>query len=150
MTKKQTTEPRMLDEWTYLDEGVVPFDTLDKLIAAIQERAAHGIGFVKVADQGMILPKRQGRGFIQQPVIRVVATAFDPRTNEILLWDKKWPAASGRVTIHDRGKGTHGGDPTARAIREEVERRLVAAGFQVREGEYTQASVYRQLAGLDL
>ncbi len=56
---------------------------------------------------------------MMQPMVRVVATAFDYKANEILRWDDKWDVGSGAVSIDATAERGHHNDPTgARTLRQ--------------------------------
>jgi hypothetical protein len=54
---------------------VVHFDAIQEFFDALQAR--EHIRLVKVADQGLVEPARRGATLVMQPMVRVVATAFD-------------------------------------------------------------------------
>lgn len=106
------------------------------------------IRLVKVDDQGLVEPAQQGRAFVMQPRVRVVATAFDHKTNEILRWQQKWDVGSGKVTINAiSGHAAHR-DPTGIRTREQMIAALELMGYQVSQGEWTPTSIAGILAGI--
>lgn len=105
------------------------------------------IRHVKVNDQGLVEPAKQGTAFVMQPRVRIVATAFDPKDNEILRWQHKWDVGSGTVTINaPSGQGVHR-DRTGARTRDQTIAALELMGYQVSRGEWTPASIAGILAG---
>src|SRR3954451_16242947 len=102
------------------DVRPVDFDTFAKFLAELGKPERSHVRLVKVEDQGLVEPARQGPAFVMQPRVRVVATAFDHKTNEILRWQHKWDVGSGTVTIHaESGQDSHR-DPTGARTRDQA------------------------------
>lgn len=127
------------------------FQTLADLLAELAKEDRAHIRLVKVEDQGLVEPVRQGKALVMQPRIRVVATAFDYKTNEILRWERKWDVGVGRGTSDPAsGSAGHGPphDPTGTRTRDEVIAAFESRGYQVSRGEWTPRAVLAALAGL--
>src|ERR1700757_5080445 len=77
----------------------VDFGSFKEFQTELQKPERSHIRLIKVDDQGLVEPARQGSAFVMQPRVRIVATAFDHKTNEILRWQHKWDVGSGTVTI---------------------------------------------------
>src|SRR5260221_7640532 len=92
------------------ESPIKPFKSIRAFLEALE--AKPHIHLVKVADQGLVEPARRGSALVMQPMVRVVATAFDFKTNKILRWDDKWDVGSGVVSLDvTRGSVRHD-DPT--------------------------------------
>ena len=129
------------------DVRLVDYATFANLLTELGTPDRSHIRLVKVDDQGLVEPARQGTAFVMQPRVRVVATAFDHKTNEILRWQSKWDVGSGTVTVHaPSGEGTHR-DPTGARTRDQAIAALELRGYQVSRGEWTPASITAILAG---
>lgn len=114
------------------------FDTLADLLEELAREDRAHIRLVKVDDQGLVEPVRQGKALVMQPRVRVVASAFDYKTSEILRWERKWDVGVGQATA----------DPTGMRTRDEAIAAIESRGFQVSRGEWTPRTVTAALAGL--
>ena len=85
-----------------------------------------------------------------QPMVRVVATAFDYDKNEILRWADKWDVGSGTVTMDvTPGQGRHN-DPTGALTRDKIILECQKRSLQVvRDQEWTPSDLIGTLAGID-
>ena len=119
------------------------FTTFDNFLTAIASRTY--LRLVKVDDQGLVEPARQGSAFVMQPRVRIVATALDFKTGEILRYQNKWDVGSNRVTVHGFGQGSYN-DPTGDKTRARIIAALEARGFSVSSGEWTRESAAAALA----
>ena len=109
----------------------VAFQTLADLLAELAKQDRAHVRLVEVDDRGLVEPVRQGNALLMQPRVRVVATAFDYKTNEILRRQRKWDMGSGRGTP-DAAPGPHSpGDPTGTRTRDEVIAAIESRGYQV-------------------
>jgi hypothetical protein len=137
MAKKHEVEIRVHD-----------FDPFDDLLTELAKPGRSHIRLVKVDDEGLVEPARQGTALVMQPRVRIVATALDHTTGEILRYQKKWDVGSGKVTINVfRGRGSYS-DPTGAKTRDQIIAALEARGFSVSQGEWTLESAKDALAGL--
>ena len=127
---------------------IVPFTTIQAFFDALQAR--EHIRLVKVADQGLLEPARRGIALVMQPMVRVVATAFDYKNNKILRWDDKWDVGSGTVSIDmSAGRGRHN-DPTGTRTRDKIIMECQKRSLQVvRDEEWTPEDIIDTLAGID-
>lgn len=113
-------------------KDVIPFDTIQEFFAEVKRR---DIRLVKVADQGLVEPVRRGTALVMQPMVRVVATAFDFERNKILRWDDKWDVGSSVVRLDaGNGRGQHN-DPTGTRTRDSIILECQKRGLQVVRGE---------------
>ena len=107
------------------------------------------VRLVKVADQGLVEPAKRGRAVVMQPMVRVVATAFDFKTNEILSWDDKWDVGSGVVTRDAKTENGHHDDPKGVRTRDRIIFECQMRSLQVvREEEWTPEDIIDTLAGI--
>jgi hypothetical protein len=89
---------------------------------------------VKLADYGFVSPmKVAGGGIVMMPQIKVVATAFDRATGELLRWQQSEKASS-TITIGS-APGAHG-DVRIRAKKDTLKQWLELEGFSVTDGEW--------------
>lgn len=125
---------------------IVPFDTIQEFFKALEDRPH--VRLVKVADQGLVQPARRGGAIVMQPMVRVVATAFDYRTNEILRWDDTWDVGSNVVNNVTAGQGRHN-DPTGARTRDKIILECQKRSLQVvRDEEWTPEDIIDTLAGI--
>ncbi len=126
---------------------IVDFKSFKEFQAELGKNERSNIRLVKVNDQGLVEPAKQGNAFVMQPRVRIVATAFDHKTNEILRWQHKWDVGSGVVTLDAlSGQGVYR-DPTGTRTRDQMIAALELMGYQVSRGEWTPASIAGILAG---
>jgi hypothetical protein len=128
---------------------VVDFGSFKEFQAELQKPERSHIRLVKVDDQGLVEPAKKGTAFVMQPRVRIVATAFDHKTNpnQILRWQHKWDVGGGTLTINAMsGQGVHR-DPTGARTRDQTIAALELMGYQVSPGEWTPASIAGILAG---
>jgi hypothetical protein len=124
------------------------FTMFDDLLAELAKPERSHIHVVKVDDQGLIEPTRQGKAFVMQPMVRVVATALDYKKPEILRFEKKWKAGSGAVSINVfSGRGWYI-DPSGTKTRDQIIAAIEARGLQVSNGEWTPDSAAAALDGV--
>ena len=84
-----------------------------------------------------------------QPMVRVVATAFDHETNEILSWDDKWDVGSGVVSVNINTDQGHHNDPTGVQTRDKIILECQKRNLQVvRDEEWTPEDIMDTLAGI--
>jgi hypothetical protein len=126
---------------------VIPFNKIQEFFQALKDRPH--VRLVKVADQGLVQPAKRGRAVVMQPMVRVVATAFDYDTNEILSWDDKWDVGSGGVSVNiNTDQGRHS-DPTGVQTREKIILECQKRSLQVvRDEEWTPEDIVDTLAGI--
>jgi len=124
------------------------FGTFDDLLAELKNPGRAHIRLVKVEDQGLVEPVRQGNAIVMQPRVRIVATALDYETREILRWEKKWDVGGGRTTVDVFSGRPSYNDPTGEITRERITAALEARGFLVSEGEWTPDSAKAALESL--
>ncbi len=123
------------------------FDPFDSFLNELADNRSH-IRLVKVDDQGLVEPARQGNVIVMQPMVRIVATALDFTTREILRYQKKWNVGGGKVSIHIfSGRGSYS-DPTGTKTRDQIIAALEARGFSVSPGEWTLESAKEALSGV--
>jgi hypothetical protein len=126
---------------------IVDCKTFEEFLNSLASDERSHVRLVKVDDQGLVEPAKQGTVFVMQPRVRIVATAFDHRKNEILRWQDKWDVGSNKVTIHaGSGQGSHR-DPTGARTRDLIIAALELRGYQVSRGEWTPDSIAGILAG---
>jgi hypothetical protein len=126
---------------------VVDFGSFKEFQAELQKPERSHIRLVKVDDQGLVEPAKQGTAFVMQPRVRVVATAFDHKTNQILRWQHKWDVGSDTVTMNTISSQAVHRDPTGARTRDQTIAALELMGYQVSPGEWTAASIAGILAG---
>lgn len=125
----------------------VDFNSFKEFQAELEKNERSHIRLVKVDDQGLVEPAKQGSAFVMQPRVRIVATAFDHKANEILRWQHKWDVGSGNAAINaPSGQGSHR-DPTGARTRDQTIAALELKGYQVSRGEWTPVSIAGILAG---
>ena len=125
---------------------VVDFGSFKEFQAELQKPERSHVRLVKVHDQGLVEPAKQGPAFVMQPRVRIVATAFDHNENEILRWHHKWDVGNGTATINaPSGQAAHR-DPTGTRTRDQTIAALELMGYQVSRGEWTPASIAGILA----
>jgi hypothetical protein len=129
--------------------AIEPFESIRAFFEALAARPH--IHLVKVADQGLVEPARRGTMLVMQPMVRVVATAFDYKTNKILRWYDKWDVGSGVMAPHVTNGGGRHDDPTGIRTRDLIILESQKRGLQVERGEeWTPADiVVDTLAGID-
>ena len=133
-------------EKTPLPIGLIPYDTIQEFFDEVEKRK---IGLVKVADQGLVQPAKWGSAIVMQPMVRVVATAFDHKDNKILRWDDTWDVGSGVVSLNvTTGQGHHN-DPTGARTRDKIILECQKRGLHVVRGEeWTPEDIIDTLAGI--
>jgi hypothetical protein len=126
--------------------GVIPYDTIQEFFDEVEKRK---VGLVKVADQGLVQPAKRGSAIVMQPMVRVVATAFDHKNNQILRWDDTWDVGSGVVSLNvTTGQGRHN-DPTGARTRDKIILECQKRSLQVVRGEeWTPEDIIDTLAGI--
>ncbi len=125
---------------------IVPVDTIQEFFQALKDR---DVRLVKVADQGLVQPVKRRSATVMQPMVRVVATAFDHKKNEILSWDDKWDVGSGVVSVNINAGQGHHSDPTGVQTREKIILECQKRGLQVlRDEEWTPEDIMDTLAGI--
>jgi hypothetical protein len=123
------------------------FDTIQEFFQALEDRSH--VRLVKVADQGLVQPVKRGSAVVMQPMVRVVATAFDYKTNEILSWDDKWDVGTGAVGVNVNTAQGHHKDPTGVQTREKIILECQKRSLQVvRDEEWTPKDLIDTLAGI--
>ena len=125
---------------------VLKKDTFEEFLNELRRPPRSHVRLVKVDDQGLVEPARRGNAFVMQPMARVVATAYDNKAHQILLWERKKDVGSGIVTIDAfTGRGRHR-DVGASHTKDEVIGLLQVEGYQVASGEWTSEDVEHILA----
>lgn len=126
---------------------VIQFDSIHDFFGDLDNRPH--VRLVKVADQGLVKPATRGDAIVMQPMVRVVATAFDYKKNEIIRWDDTWDVGSGVVSLNvTTGQGHHN-DPTGARTRENIILECQKRSFQVvRDEEWTPEDIIDTLAGM--
>ena len=126
---------------------VTDFDTIQQFFEALKNR--EHIRLVKVADQGLVRPAKRNGAVVMQPMVRVVATAFDYDANEILRWADTWDVGSDVVSINaNTGQGHHD-DPTGTRTRDKIILECQKRSLQVvRDEEWTPQDATDTLAGI--
>lgn len=126
---------------------IVPFNTIQEFFKELEDRPH--VRLVKVADQGLVEPAKRGKAVVMQPMVRVVATAFDHKKNEILSWDDKWDVGSSVVSQNvNTDQGRHN-DPTGVRTREKIILECQKLSLQVvRDEEWTPEDIIDTLAGI--
>jgi hypothetical protein len=125
---------------------VTDFDTIPAFFDEI-ERRPH-IRLIKVDDQGLFGSVRRGSASYMQPMVRLVATAFDHHNNEILRWEKTHDVGDGAVIPGIVGNGSRKGDLTGARTRDEIIRLAELRSLTASRGEWTAKSIGRTLAGV--
>ncbi len=125
--------------------SIVDFDTIQAFFAELKQRSY--IRLIKVADQGLVEPVKRNTAFVMQPMVRVVATAFDFDKNEILRWNDKWDVGSGVVTLNAiTHQGRHN-DSTGARTRDNIILEAQKRSLQVVRGEeWTPKDMINHLA----
>jgi hypothetical protein len=83
-------------------------------------------------------------------MVRVTATANDPKANEIVRWDRKWEVGSGVVTLSAGTRGGRHRDVSAVHTKDEITGLLQLEQYAVAPGEWTVESVRDLLGGRSL
>jgi|SRR5665213_3088210 len=126
--------------------AVVSFDTIQEFFEELKGRPY--VRLVKVADQGLVEPAKRGTATVMQPMVRVVATAFDYDKNQILSWANKWDVGSGVSINASTGQGDHN-DPTGVRTRDKIILECQKRSLQVvRDEEWTPEDIIDTLAGI--
>ena len=121
------------------------FDTIQEFFKALEDRPH--VRLVKVADQGLVQPAKRGSVIVMQPMVRVVATAFDFKKNEILRWDDTWDVGSNVVSLN--GMTGRNNDPTGTRTRDKIILECKKRSLQVdRDAEWTPEDMIDTLAGI--
>lgn len=98
------------------------------------------IRIVRLTDYGFTEPARKNGGWVLQPKVKLVATAFDDKSSTLYRWQDVREAGS-TVTIHAfKGRGKHSG----REIiweKERIRQLLMLKGFAVEEGEWEPETI---------
>lgn len=118
------------------------FDTASAFLDAVGARPH--IRLIKVDDQGLVGPARRGSAIVMQPMVRVVATAFDHHKEEILRWEHTHDVGRDVVTLNVGGdaNGRHR-DPTGARTRDELTRLAELRSLTVSRGEWTPNAIRR-------
>jgi len=117
---------------------ILPFENFEKFLARVK---ANGLRTVRLLDEGLVEPRRVGNGaIVMQPMIRVVATAYDSDDDTILKWEEKDDARR-MVTINaSTGRGWHN-DSKVTAERQHLRDILAMENVQVESGEWTPQNI---------
>ena len=113
---------------------VTPYQRFDLFLSELHNRS--NIRFVRLADYGLVEPAKRSGAFVMQPMVRVVASAFDRDKEEILRWQEQKDANQMVTIVAGRSDGLHS-DQELVARKEELRAILQDEGFQVDEGEWT-------------
>jgi hypothetical protein len=116
---------------------VVDVSTFDEFVRAITD--AGSIRLVKLEDYGFTSPVEKDGMISIQPMVRLVATAFDKRNGTIYRWQETTEA---RRAVNIRS-ATGSGAPEGVVLMEKdrVRELLQLEGFSVEKGEWTLAAV---------
>ena len=126
---------------------LISFDTIQAFFDELEKR--QHIRLVKVADQGLVEPAKRGSVLVMQPMVRVVASAFDYKTDEILRWDEKWDVGSNTVSTDASARRNHHDDPTGARTRDRIIKESQKRSLQVvRDEEWTLEDIADTLAGI--
>ena len=126
---------------------LVSFETIQEFFKVLEDRP--WIRLVKVADQGLVQPAKRGNALVMQPMVRVVATAFDYKNNEILRWDDTWDVGSNVVSLNATAGQGHHDDPTGARTRDKIILESQKRSLQVvRDEEWTPNDIIDTLAGI--
>jgi hypothetical protein len=120
-----------------------PFASIDDLLKELKVRPS--IRLVKVADYSFTQPQKVGTAFVMQPKVKLVVSAYDPASEQILKWDETQDARSMISINAGTGTGTHS-DSAIRRKSELIRQKLELEGFSVAPGEWTERSVQQILA----
>ena len=112
---------------------VVDASTLDEFVRSIT--SAGSIRLVKLEDYGFTSPVDKGGMIVIQPMVRLVATAFDKKNGTIYRWQE--------TTEARRAVNIRGGSPDGVVLMEKdrVRELLQLEGLSVEKGEWTTAAV---------
>lgn len=125
---------------------VITYDTIQEFFDEVEKRK---IGLVKVADQGLVQPAKRGSATVMQPMVRVVATAFDHANNKILRWDDTWDVGVGVGGPNATSSHRRHNDPTGVRTRDKIILECQKRGLQVVRGEeWTPEDIIDTLAGI--
>jgi hypothetical protein len=126
---------------------VIPFKTIQGFFQTLEDRPH--VRLVKIADQGLVQPARRGSAVVMQPMVRVVATAFDYKWNEILSWADTWDVGTGVVHVNVNTDQRRHDDPTGIQTREKIILECQKRSLQVvRDDEWTPEDIVDTLAGI--
>lgn len=116
---------------------VVDASTFDEFVNAIVNVGT--IRLVKLEDYGFTAPADKDGMIVIQPMVRLVATAFDKRSGTIYRWHETTAA---RQTFSIRATN-RGGSPDEVVLMEKdrVRQLLQLEGFSVEKGEWTPATI---------
>ena len=122
-----------------------PVASLAEVIGQLESRH---IRLVKLTDYGNFGPVKKGSGYVLQSTIRVVATALDAATHEIVSWEVEGEARK----MITRAAGTRRGRcPDSERVDDKQQARdvLRQLGYDVDEGEWDARSAERVIAVLE-
>jgi hypothetical protein len=124
---------------------IKPFKTIKEFFQELEKRSH--VRLVKVADQGLVQPAKRGGTTVMQPMVRVVATAFDFKKNVILRWDDTWDVGS---NVGNASNQSRHNDPTGVRTRDKIILECQKRSLQVvRDEEWTAEDIADTLAGID-
>lgn len=112
------------------DEIAADFDEFLRLIGR------RDIRLVKLADYGLVEPVTEKGVTVMQPMVRIVATAFDKASGTLVRWEDKRRTRQGIHVCADGGASRHS-DKRSLALREHLTQRLQIEGYNVADGEWT-------------
>ena len=98
------------------------------------------IRLVKLKDQGFTAPATRDGIVVIQPMVRIVATAFDRKQSKIIRWEVTADARNGVSIDATTGQGTHD-ETTMKADKERIRQTLQLDGYSVENGEWTVPTV---------
>lgn len=110
--------------------------TFDGFLRAIV--GAGSIRLVKLEDYGFTSPVDKDGVFVIQPMVRLVATAFDKRSGTIFRWQETMEA---RRAVNIRAAGGAAPEGTVLMEKDRVRELLQLEGFIVEKGEWTPAGI---------
>ena len=129
------------------EDPIEHFRTIQEFFRALESRPH--VRLVKVADQGLVRPARRGGALVMQPMVRVVATAFDYQTSKILRWDDTWDVGSNVVSLGAGAGQGRQNDPTGTRTRDKIILECQKRSLQVVRGEeWTPSDIADTLAGI--
>lgn len=126
--------------------STVKLQDIPSLDEFLRESARSGsIRLVKLEDYGFTAPVKRGETVVIQPMVRLVATAFDKQNRTIYRWQETTEARRGVSIQASTGNGTHD-EATVVMEKDRVRQLLQLEGFSVEKGEWTPAGVETLLA----
>ena len=98
------------------------------------------VRLVKLEDYGFTAPVTKEGTVVIQPMVRLVATAFDKQSDTIYRWQETTEARRGVSIQASTRRGAHE-EAAVLMEKDRVRQTLQLEGFSVEKGEWTPASV---------